>query len=347
MQFTRGSESNGARSRTGVETLDELDLGIIDSLRLDPTVTSAHLASKFDVTNATAGARIQRLKTQGIARVIAATPLPSAGFGVVALVRIQVESQALVAIDDLGRRLASMHEVIAAGATVTEEQLEMVYAAPRLSVMEQFIEKQLGAIRGLARVQVGFMSIVYKERADIGMRSPVNTTPSERFRSLKRTPLVEMLTDVELQLLSELQVDGRLGKRELSRRLGISEPKIRSRLSSLTDRGMLEHVLVVHPRALGKRRLAGVDVDVDHRRVSSVADALRSMEEVSLVVVTFGRDYRLWINVHAPSNGALERFLNSSLAMLEGVRGYRVVSFAQGYKHDPWWRLGASTARNA
>lgn len=343
----RSFETSGERWPAGTPSVDDLDLKIIDRLRRDPVVPSAHLASAFGVASATIGTRIQRLKTEGIATVIGTTPLPSAGYKVMGSIRIQLDGEALASIDELGRRLASMDGVITVGSVLAPEQLGLVYAAPNFTMLEQFVEKQLGAIRGVSRVQVGVYATVYKERADIGIRSPVSRSAAERCRLLQQTPLAGMLTEVELRLLSEVQVDGRLGKRELSRRLRISESMVRSRLNSLTEQRMLEYVLVVHPRALGIRRLASVEIDVDHRHLSRVVDALKAMPDVSLVASRFGRSYRLETNVHAPSAAAVERFLNSSLTLLEGVRGYRVTIFARGFKHDPAWRLAVGSVDSA
>ena len=319
--------------------VDELDLNIIDSLRDDPIVPNAHLAQRFDVASATIGTRVQRLKNEGIARVIGATPLRNAGFPVLAWIWIHVESETLLSIDELGERLASLEGTLVVGAELGEEQIRIVYATKRYEMIEEFVEKEIGSIPGVSRVQVAVKSRVHKERADIGVRSPAGDSTEERYRILAATPLVDKLTDIELRLLAEVQIDGRLGKRELSRRLDISESMVRSRLNSLIEQELLAYILVLHPRALGIRRFAVVEIDVDHRNVSRVVEALKAMDEVSFVGTRYGRDYRIEISVYAPSTASLDRFLNASLALLEGVKGYHVTLNARGYKHDPCWLM--------
>lgn len=333
-------DSNTGRWPSGIPSVDDLDINIINSLREDPVAPNAHLASSFDVASATIGARLQRLKDEGIARVIGATPLVNAGYDVLAQVWIHLESEALATIDELGQRLAEIDGTIVVGAELGEEQIRVVYASQQPEMVEDYVEKQLGSIRGISRAYYGIVAGVHKERADSGVRSPAGDSAKERYEVLKKTPLVDKVTDVELKLLSELQVDGRLGKRELSRRLDISESMVRSRLNTIVEKGLLKYILVLHPRALGIRRYAAVQVKVDHRQISSVIEAISAMENVSNVMSVFSSDFRLELSVYAPTTEALSDFLNSSLSMLEGVEGYRVTLNARGYKHDPCWRLG-------
>ncbi|MCY4514753.1 MAG: AsnC family protein, partial [Candidatus Tectomicrobia bacterium] len=149
---------------TAVRSVDQLDLGIIDRLRVEPNISNTALASQFDVTNATIGARIQRLKTSGTARVVGATPLSSAGYGVVAWVHLRLDGQGLADVDELCRRLALLDGVTAIGGAIAEDQLGMTYATPNVDGLEQFVEHDLGALSGISAVSVQVVSQVYKER---------------------------------------------------------------------------------------------------------------------------------------------------------------------------------------
>src|SRR4051794_41937636 len=63
---------------------------------------------------------------------------------------------------------------------------------------------------------------------------------------------VEVLDDTDRRLLAELQVDARVSRAELGRRVGLSAPAVAERLRRLEDDGVIVgHHTVGNPRALG------------------------------------------------------------------------------------------------
>lgn len=126
-----------------------------------------------------------------------------------------------------------------------------------------------------------------------------------------------LLDDVDRQLLTALQADGRLGYGELGELVGLTAGGVRKRVKRLEDRGILQIVGVTDPMKLGYSSMAMVGITA-RGDVERVADALDALESVIYVVVTGGR-YDLMAEVVAEDNQALFEVINAGIRAVEGV----------------------------
>jgi Lrp/AsnC family transcriptional regulator for asnA, asnC and gidA len=88
------------------------------------------------------------------------------------------------------------------------------------------------------------------------------------------------LTDVDYQIISLLQEDGRMPTVEIARRIGVSEGTVRRRLTNLVNDEVMRVTAVVNPFKLGfpfKVRFALI-IEID--KFTKVAQALAALKEV-------------------------------------------------------------------
>src|SRR6476660_7487730 len=101
-----------------------------------------------------------------------------------------------------------------------------------------------------------------------------------------RKPSVN-LDEVSKTIIELLQHDGRKSYASIAAEVGLSEAAVRQRVQRLLDADVMQIVAVTDPLQVGFQRQAMVGLRVSGD-MTSVAEALTDMEEVSYVVTTAG-----------------------------------------------------------
>jgi Lrp/AsnC family leucine-responsive transcriptional regulator len=122
-----------------------------------------------------------------------------------------------------------------------------------------------------------------------------------------------LLDDVNRRLLAVLGADPRLSAAELGRRVGMSAPAVRERLSRLEATGVIRgYRLDVDPAALGLPVAAWVRIRPGPGQLPKIAELAAQTPEVSECYRISGEDCFL-LQVHVASIDALEPVLDRFL----------------------------------
>jgi len=131
-----------------------------------------------------------------------------------------------------------------------------------------------------------------------------------------------MLDEVNVRLLAELDADPRAGAAELARRVGMSAPAVRERLTRLEESGVIRgYRLDVDPAALGLPVAAWVRVRPGPGQLTRVAELAARTPQVSECHRISGEDCFL-LKVHVAAIDALAEVLDRFL-----LHGQTVSSF--------------------
>ena len=121
------------------------------------------------------------------------------------------------------------------------------------------------------------------------------------------------LDDANRRLLEVLSANPRLSAAELARRVGMSAPAVRERLSRLEESGVIRgYRLDIDPAALGLPVAAWVRLRPGPGQLTRIVELAESVPEVSECHRISGEDCFL-IKVHVPSIQALEAVLDRFL----------------------------------
>jgi Lrp/AsnC family transcriptional regulator for asnA, asnC and gidA len=128
-----------------------------------------------------------------------------------------------------------------------------------------------------------------------------------------------VLDELDDQLISLLQANGRASNIELAKQVGVSEGTIRRRFRNLIKDEVIRVVAVPDPTKLGRGTTALVGLQVDPAAVDPAATALALIPDVQYVAVTTGAyDIFLWVALSSPEE--LSNFLRIQVGSIEGVR---------------------------
>jgi len=132
------------------------------------------------------------------------------------------------------------------------------------------------------------------------------TAPSLQFDK-------SLLDELNIRLLTELSEDPRLRTTELARRLGVSTPTVRERMTRLEEAGVIRgYRLDLDPAALGLPVAAWVRMRPGPGQVSRVAELARRTPEIVECHRISGEDcflMRVQVSTIAGLEDVLDRFL--------------------------------------
>ncbi|GAA1541435.1 Lrp/AsnC family transcriptional regulator [Kribbella lupini] len=118
------------------------------------------------------------------------------------------------------------------------------------------------------------------------------------------------LDDLNTRILTELTADPRLRTTELARRLGVSAPTVRERVTRLEESGVIRgYRLDLDPAALGLPVAAWVRLKPGPGQIPRIVELARATPEVVECHRISGEDCFL-IRVQAPAIDALEALLD-------------------------------------
>ena len=127
------------------------------------------------------------------------------------------------------------------------------------------------------------------------------------------------MDDLDSNIISMLQEDGRASNAGIARRAGVSEGTVRRRLKRLVDEEYIHVIAMLDPGKLGYRSEALVGVTVDPDKIDRAAEDISKLDEVSWVAVTTGAfDIFAWAAL--PTAEDLGVFLRTKIGAIPGVR---------------------------
>lgn len=127
------------------------------------------------------------------------------------------------------------------------------------------------------------------------------------------------MDELDSNIISMLQQDGRASNAGIARRAGVSEGTVRRRLKRLVDEEYIHVIAMLDPGKLGYRSEALIGVTVEPDKIDRAADDISRLDEVTWVAVTTGAfDIFAWAAL--PTAEDLGIFLRTKVGTIVGVR---------------------------
>jgi Lrp/AsnC family transcriptional regulator for asnA, asnC and gidA len=147
---------------------------------------------------------------------------------------------------------------------------------------------------------------------------------------------------IDRTIVALLIEDGRMSSVDIARRVGgITERSVRYRLERLVSSGVIRVSAVADPKALGYPVLADVFIEVEPGQIMPVARKMTEFDCVTYVACSTGAS-DLSIQIVAPDNADLYRFVTEVVANVAGVRKTTTVLLPQVLKDVYQWTIPKS-----
>ena len=146
-----------------------------------------------------------------------------------------------------------------------------------------------------------------------------------------------MLDNIDREIISFLQYDGRMPFTKIAQELGMSEGTVRRRVNQLCADGLLQIVAIVEPHVMGWNEAAIIGISVKANVISSIADEIARLPEVAYLSQAAG-EFDLIAEVFCRDREHFVSFLNSKLQQVSGVE--RTQSFMILKIHKLSYRWG-------
>jgi Lrp/AsnC family transcriptional regulator for asnA, asnC and gidA len=141
--------------------------------------------------------------------------------------------------------------------------------------------------------------------------------------------------DVDLEIIKELQEDGRRTYGRIGSAVGLSEAAVRQRVQRLVEDDAIKIVAVTNPYLLGARVAATIGIHAEGN-LHEIAGKVSEIPEVDYVVVTAG-SFDILAEAQCRDNTHLLQVLNEGIRSVAGVTGTETFVYLDLVKQTyPW-----------
>lgn len=144
--------------------LDAIDRQILDALRRNGRATNREIAEKLSIHHATVSARIARLEESRAMRVVAVSDFSAHGLNVLVAVGVKVKGRP---VEEVGRDIAAMPEVLSANITVGPYDLELLVGVGRFEDVVTSLFDRIGSVPGVDSLHTRIAAEIIKFEFDV------------------------------------------------------------------------------------------------------------------------------------------------------------------------------------
>ncbi len=300
--------------------LDEIDLRILREMEADGRQSISALAKKLGISRAYTGKKMQNLLDRKITRIVAFTDPRVLGFRTVAMIGIQVSLGELHTAADRLRALPSVQMVMIAAGRHNIVAWAM-FADPM--DLSSFLTRDLGNIPGIKSTETSMvlewrkMSFSYLSSSKLGAPGPEPQESSLPEPSVAQSSDLD-IDELDLEILQELEQDGRQPVSYLAKKLGTSRAYMSSRLQRILDLRITRIVAHTDPMCLGFRIFAMIGIKVVPSEINAIAGKLCLLNSTHGVAIMAGQhDIIIWTMFPTPFD--LSAFLERDLGHIPGI----------------------------
>jgi Lrp/AsnC family transcriptional regulator for asnA, asnC and gidA len=146
------------------------------------------------------------------------------------------------------------------------------------------------------------------------------------------------IDNLDREIISILQQDGRTANAEIARQLGVAEGTIRRRMERLINEGVIKIAAVTDPFKVGMGVVALIHLDVELSYLEEVANKLVEMQCVRVVAYATG-GHDIFVEALFPSQQNLLEFFKDKLPLIPGIQNTETSIVLSLLKRSYEWEI--------
>lgn len=256
--------------------LDDLDVRIIEALKIDGRASNQQLARNLDMPASAVSQRIRRLERDDILRMVLVSDFDVIGCGLLLAMGVQVHQRSARAV---ASDLARLPQVFSCSTMIGRYNVEALVALGGVGELGTFVEDQLAAIEG-----VGELS--FDVAVDM-LKYQFNVVPF--VAETARTPMTSPnLDELDREIIERLSDDARKSNRIIADELNLTEGTVRARLKRLREADLIRFTALTNAIKVARTNSIFIRVRAEIARLREVAVAIAEIPEARCVIVTAG-----------------------------------------------------------
>lgn len=245
--------------------LDHIDTLLYLELLTNGRATMEEMAAVVGLSRVAVRARVTRLLESGTLRVVGIVHPSARGVRVYAHLSIHVRGRAR----DVGRAIATLDSVPLVSIVSGRPGLIAEAHTPDMATMESLL-RHIRSMEHVEHVEIA----VYSERIK-DLYAPPGIVPPTT------------IDETDLDILRELEADGRVSYADIARNVQFSSSTVRARVHQLIDHGVVRISTIMAPGVTGLQHLCGFGVRF-HSGPETV-ETIQEMTSVSYLSLTLSR----------------------------------------------------------
>lgn len=131
------------------------------------------------------------------------------------------------------------------------------------------------------------------------------------------------LDEVDVQILSLLQADGRMTNAELAKRVGLSPPSVLQRVRQIENSGIIKgYVALLEPERLGLKLTALTEVTLSLHQEQPIERFRKSIQDIPEIVECYhvSGDFDFLLKILVKDIRAYEQLLREKILRIKGIQ---------------------------
>lgn len=124
---------------------------------------------------------------------------------------------------------------------------------------------------------------------------------------------------IDLKILEELKMDGRMSYNEISERIGKTEATVRRRVKNLLEEGVIKRFTIDYEIDTKPKVSATIKIEPDFKDIKRILTELKSIEDINVIWRLSG-DCGLLMKVDIPSIEEFNPLIEEKISQIQGIK---------------------------
>ena len=299
--------------------LSELDHKLIAQLQIDGRCSFAQLARDFKTTEKTVRKRVTELRESGLIEITTVSDPRMLGYHSSAIVGIRLDGRYRAA--EVARNLFALSQVDYIIVATGRYDLLVEVLCLDDAALYRTIDTDIRGHPAVREMEVyPYLRLHYQQPSwDVAQGR------RKRLRKIVAARNDFRLSDVDFEIIYDLNHDGRVPFSNIADRIGVSETLIRKRYAALREAAGLRVMALTNPRSIGYKTLAWLCVSVGPAfKVGGVAERLATLPSITYLVICVGR-FDIFAEVVCRDQSDLLELVDNEVRSLQGIARLEVM----------------------